>query len=59
MGNRPVKEAKKMKCHIRLIYKQFLQVSSLRGQQFLSYLPKHFRQNFRALYGDAICVQFR
>ena len=51
IGNRPVEEAKKMKC-----YKQFFQVSGLCGPQFLSYLPKPFTRLCRALYGDAILV---
>ena len=42
IGNRPVEEAKKMKCYKRLICKQFFQVSGLCGPQFLSYLPKRF-----------------
>ena len=46
------KEAKKMKCYKRLMYKQFVQVSGLCGPQFLSYLPKRF--TFQ--YGDAILV---
>ena len=56
MGNRPVKEAKKMKCYKRLIYKTFVQVSGLCGPQFLSYFPKRFTHLCRALYGDAILV---
>ena len=56
IGNRPVKEAKKMKCYKRLIYKQFFQVSGLCGPQFLNYLPKRFTHLCRALYGDAILV---
>ena len=56
IGNRPVEEAKKMKCYKRLIYKQFVQVSGLCGPQFLSYLPKRFTHLCRALYGDAILV---
>ena len=40
--NRPVEEAKKMKCYKRLIYKQFVQNSGVCGPQFLSYLPKRF-----------------
>ena len=51
-----MKEAKKMKCYKRLIYKQFVQVSGLCGPQFLSYLPKRFTHLCRALYGDAILV---
>ena len=51
IGNRPVEEAKKMKC-----YKQFFQVSGLCGPQFLSYLPKRFTRLCRAWYGDAILV---
>ena len=54
--NRPVEEAKKMKCYKRLMYKQFVQVSGPCGPQFLSYLPRHFTHHFRALYGDAIFV---
>ena len=34
--------AQKMKCYKRLIYKLFVQVSSLCGLQFLSYLQKRF-----------------
>ena len=34
--NRPVEEAKKMKCYKRLIYKQFVQISGLCGPQCLS-----------------------
>ena len=56
IGNRPVEEAKKMKCYKRLIYKQFVQISSLSCQQFLSYLPKRFTHLCRALHGDAILV---
>ena len=56
MKNRPVDEAKKMKCHERLISKQFVQVSGLCSPQFLSYLPKRFTHNCRALYGEAILV---
>ena len=56
IGNRPVEEAKKMKCYKRLIYKQFVQISGLSGQQFLSYLPKRFTHLCRALYGNAILV---
>ena len=54
--NRLVKEAKKMICYKRLIFKQFVQVSGLFGPQFLSYLPKRFTHLCRALYGDAILV---
>ena len=56
IGNRPVEEAKKMKCYKRLIYKQFVQISGLSGPQFLSYLPKRFTHLCRALYGDALLV---
>ena len=56
IGNRPMEEAKKMKCYKRLIYKQFVKVSGPCGPQFLSYLPRHFMHHFRALYGDAIFV---
>ena len=58
IGNRPVEEAKKMKCYKRLIYKQFFQASGLCGQQFLSYLPKPFTHLCRAFVwtGDAILV---
>ena len=56
IGNRPVEEAKKMKCYKRLIYKQYFQVLGLCGPQFLSYLPKRFTHLCRALYGDAILV---
>ena len=42
IGNRPVEGAKKMKCYKRLIYKLLVQVSSLCGLQFLSYLQKRF-----------------
>ena len=55
-GNRPVEEAKKVKCYKRLIYKKFFQISGLCGPQFLSYLPKHITHICRALYGDAILV---
>ena len=54
--NRPVEEAKKMKCYKRLICKQFVQISGLCGERFLSYLPKPFTHLCRALYGDAILV---
>ena len=54
IGNRTVEEAKKVKCYIRLIYKQF--VSGLCGAHFLSYLPKRFTHPCRALYGDAVLV---
>ena len=37
-----MEEAKKMKRYKTLIYKQFVQVSSLCGAQFLCYLPKRF-----------------
>ena len=40
----------------RLIYKQFVQVSGLRDQQSLSYLPKRCTHLCRASYGDAILV---
>ena len=56
IGNRPLEEAKKMKCYKRLIDKQFVKVSSLCGPQFLSYLPKRFMHLCRALHGDAILV---
>ena len=46
IGNRLKEEAKKMKCY-KLIYKQFVQVSSLCGSQFPSYLPKHFTDHCR------------
>ena len=55
-GNRPVEEAKKVKCYKRLIYKKFFQISGLCGPQFLSYLPKRVTHICRALYGDAILV---
>ena len=57
-GNLPVEEAKKLKvkCHKRLIYKQFIQVSDFCGPQFLSYLPKRFTHLCRALYRDPILV---
>ena len=45
-----------MKYYKRLIYKQFVQVSGLCGQNFLSYLPKRFTHLCRALYGDAIMM---
>ena len=48
IGNRPVEEAKKMKCYKRLIYKQFVQVSGVCGPQFLSNLPKRFTHLYRA-----------
>ena len=56
IGNRPLEEAKKMKCHKRLLFKQFDQVSGLCGPQLLSYLLKRFTHFCRALYGDAILV---
>ena len=56
IGNRPVEEAKKMKCYKTLMYKQFVPVSGLCDPQFLSYLPKRFTHLCRALYGDAILV---
>ena len=34
--NRPVEEAKKMKCYKRVIYKQFVQILGICGPQFLS-----------------------
>ena len=43
-------------CYKRLVFKQFVQVSGLCGQQFLSYLPKRFTHLCRASYGDAILV---
>ena len=52
IGNRPVQEAKKMKCYKRLMYKQFVQVSGLCCPQ--SYLSKRFTHLYRALYGHAI-----
>ena len=54
--NRPVEEAKKMKCYNRLKYEQFVQISGLCGPRFLSYLAKHFTHLCRALYGKAILV---
>ena len=54
--NRPVEEAKKVKCYKRLIYKNVFHISGLCGPQFLSYLPKHITHICRALYGDAILV---
>ena len=51
-----MKEAKKMVCYKRLIFKQFVQVSGFFGLQFLSYLPKRFTHLCRALYGDALLV---
>ena len=48
--------AKKMKYYKRPIYKQFVQISSVCGSQFLSYLHKHFTHLCRALYGDSILV---
>ena len=56
IGNRPVEEAKKMKCYKRLIYKQFIQVSGFCGPQFLSYFPKRFTHLRSALYRDVILV---
>ena len=56
IGNRPVEEAKKMKCYERLIYKQFVKVSGPCGPQFLSYLAKRFTHLCGALCGDAILV---
>ena len=46
-------EAKNSKCYKRLINKQFLQVSGLYGTPFLSYLPKHSTEIYRAQYTDA------
>ena len=54
VGNRPVEKAKK--CYVRLIYKQFVQVSGLCGPEFLSHFPKRFTHLCRALNGDAILV---
>ena len=51
-----MEEAKKMKCYKRLIFKQFVKVSGLCGQQFLSYFPERFMHLCRALYGEAILV---
>ena len=51
-----MKKAKKMRCYKRLIHEQSLQVSSLCGTPFLSYLPKRFTQLYRALYGVAMLV---
>ena len=51
-----MKKAKKMKFYKRLIHKQSLQVSGLCSTPFLSYLPKHFTQLYRALYGVAMLV---
>ena len=51
-----MKKAKKMRCYKRLIHKQSLQVSSLCGTPFLSYLSKRFTQLNRALYGVAMLV---
>ena len=48
-----MEEAKKMKCYIRLIYKQFVQASGLCGPPFLSYLPKRFTHLCGVLCGDA------
>ena len=42
IGNRPVEEAKKMKCCKRLVYKQFFQVSGRFGAEFLGYFLKRF-----------------
>ena len=46
-----MQEAKKI-CYIRLVYKQFVQISGLCGSKFVSYLPKHFTHLCRASYGD-------
>ena len=58
VGNRRVEEAKKMKCYIRLIHKQFVQISGSfwPAVSELIYLPKRFTHLCRALYGDAILV---
>ena len=45
-----------MKCSNRLTLEKLLQVSGLCGALFLSHLPKHFTQLYRALYGDAMLV---
>ena len=45
-----MKEAKKMKCYKRLIFKQFAQVSGLCRPQFLSYL--HLCIGVRAIFGQ-------
>ena len=42
IGNRPVEEAKTMKCYKRLVYKQFIQVSGRCRAEFLGYFPKRF-----------------
>ena len=56
IGNRPLEEAKKIKCYKRLIYKQFFHVSGLCSPQFLSFWPKLFTHLCRALYEDDILV---
>ena len=42
IGNRPVEEAKTMKCYKRLVYKQFIQVSGRCRAEFLGYFLKRF-----------------
>ena len=54
--NRSMKETKKMKCSKRIIHRQYLQVSSVRGASFLSHLPKRVTRLYRALHGDAMLV---
>ena len=44
-------EAKNFRFYKRLINKQLLQVSGLYATLFLSYLPKHSMQIYRAQYG--------
>ena len=51
-----MEEARKFKSCKRLIFRQFVQASGLRGPQFLNYLPKRFTHPSRAFYGDAILV---
>ena len=49
-------EAKNLKFYERLINRELLQVSSLCGTPFLSYLPKRRTQIYRAQYEDAMLV---
>ena len=51
-----MEKAKKIKFCKRLIHKQLLQVLFLRGTPFRSYLTKHFKKLYRALYGEAMLV---
>ena len=49
-------DAENFKCYKRLINRQLLQVSGLRGTPFFNYLPKRSTQIYRAQYGDAMMV---